>query len=207
MESLTALFEELGPDVELRHVVDDGLLSEIVAAGEVTPALRLRLLESFRSAADEGCDVIFSQCSSVGDVAAEAAKWVDAPVIRIDAPMAEEACRAGPRVGVLATLATTLDPTRRLLSDTATRIGMQIVIVPRLVEGAFELLEAGNRAAHDDRVLDAARALLGEVDCLVLAQGSMAAIVPRLGETRVPVLTSPRLGVERAVDVAREVAA
>ena len=41
----------------------------------------------------------------------------------------------------------------------------------------------------------------------VLAQGSMAAIVPRLGETRVPVLMSPRLGVERAVDVAREVAA
>ncbi len=204
VESLTALFEELGPEVELRHVVDEGLLPEIVAKGEVTPALRLRLLASFRSAADDGCDVIFSQCSSVGDVAEEATKWVDVPVIRIDTPMAEEACRAGPRVGVLATLTTTLDPTRRLLLDTAARVGARIVVVARLVEGAFDLLEAGDRAAHDDRVLDAARGLLGEVHCLVLAQGTMAAILPRLGQTRVPVLTSPRLGVKRAVEVARE---
>ena len=193
--------------MELRHIVDDGLLSEIIDQGEVTPPLRLRLLESFRAAADEGCDVIFSQCSSVGDVAQEAAERVDVPVIRIDVPMAERACRAGRVIGVLATLATTLDPTCRLLSDTAAKIGTQIVVVPRLVECAFELLEAGDQKAHDERVLDATRALLMEVDCLVLAQGSMAVVLPRLGETRVPVLTSPRLGVERAVEVAREAVA
>lgn len=207
MESLTELFEELAPDVELCHVVDDGVLSEVIAEGEVTPALRLRLLESFRSAADGGCDVIFSQCSSVGDVAAEAAKHVDVPVVRIDGPMAEQACQFGSRVGVLATLETTLDPTRRLLADTAARVGTRVIVVPRLVEGAFDLLQEGDRRGHDDRVLAAARSLLEEVDCLVLAQGTMATILPRLGETRVPVLTSPRLGVERAVAVARAVAA
>jgi hypothetical protein len=39
------------------------------------------------------------------------------------------------------------------------------------------------------------------VDVVVCAQGSMAAIEPLLGETPVPVLTSPRLGVNHALEV------
>ena len=73
----------------------------------------------------------------------------------------------------------------------------------QLVEGAFARLEAGDRAAHDDAVLDAIRKLTERVDVVVCAQGSMAAVLPRLGETAVPVLTSPRIGVAHAADVAR----
>ena len=203
VESLTELFAELGPEVEVRHEIEEGLLDAVIEAGEVTPALRDRLLERFRAAAAGGCDVIFSQCSSVGDVADAAARELGVEIVRIDAPMAEEACRAGGRVGVLATLPTTLAPTRDLLLATAERLGRRVEVETRVVEGAFARLEAGDRAGHDECVLVAARAMLEDVDCLVLAQGSMARVLPRLGDVPVPVLTSPRSGVARAVELAR----
>jgi aspartate/glutamate racemase len=207
VDALTALFEELGPDIALHHEIDEGLLEQVVVAGEVTPVLRERLLDRFRAAAATGCDVILSQCSSVGDVADEAARQLDVPIVRIDLPMAEQACRTGRRIGVLATLATSVEPTRHLLFATAERLDCEIEVETRVVDGAFERLEAGDREGHDDRVLAVAQELLEQVDCLVLAQGTMAAILPRLGATDTPVLTSPRAGVERAVKRAREAVA
>jgi aspartate/glutamate racemase len=203
VDSLTELFREIAPDVELRHRVEDGLLRDVIAEGGVTPALKERLLAHFHSAAADGCDVVFSQCSSVGGVADEAAALIDVPVVKIDTPMAEHACALGKRIGIVATLGTTLVPTRELVEQTARKHGVEVEIESLLVEGAFAQLEAGDRAAHDDAVLDAIRSLIARVDVVVCAQGSMAAVVPRLGETPVPVLTSPRLGVQRAVDVAR----
>jgi len=193
--------------VELRHEVEEGLLDGVIAAGGMTPALRERLLRRFRTAAEAGCDVIFSQCSSVGAVAEEARAELGVPVVRIDEPMAEEACRAGRWIGVLATLATTLVPTRALLVATAARLGREVEVETRVVEGAFARLEAGDRAGHDARVLAAARALLPQVDCLVLAQGTMAGVLPDLDAGATPVLTSPRSGVLCAIERAREAAA
>jgi len=40
---------------------------------------------------------------------------------------------------------------------------------------------------------------------VVCAQGSMVAILPALGETAVPVLTSPRAGVTHAVEELRKI--
>jgi aspartate/glutamate racemase len=207
LESLTGLFGEIGPDVVLRHVVDGGLLASVIAQGGVTPELRDRLLGRFRAAAAAGCDVVFSQCSSVGEVADEAARTLSVPVVKIDSAMAERACTLGSRIGVIATLATTLGPTCRLLTAAAHVQGVRVELVPELVPDAFALLERGEREAHDELVIAAVRALSQRSDVVVCAQGSTAAIVPRLGETRAPVLTSPRLGVERAVSLARREAA
>ena len=204
--TLAALFREIGPEVAVRHVVDGGLLASVIAQRGVSDELRARLLERFRAAADAGCDVVFSQCSSVGEVADEAARTLEVPVVKIDAAMAERACELGSRIGVIATLETTLGPTGRLVVEAARANGRSVDVVSVLVPDAFALLERGERDAHDERVLAAVRELAQRVDVVVCAQGSMAAILPRLGETRVPVLTSPRLGVERAVALARRLA-
>ena len=206
VESLTELFAEIAPDVELRHVVEDGLLAEVIAEGEVTPAARERLLRLFEAAAASGCDVVLSQCSSVGEVADDAAARVDVPIVKIDVPMAERACELGSRIGVVATLATTLGPTTRLIETVARAGGLDVEVEEVLVDDAFAQLERGDRAAHDALVIAAVRALAGRVDVVVCAQGSMAAIQPQLGELPAPVLTSPRLGLERAAALARRAA-
>ena len=110
--------------------------------------------------------------------------------------MARAAVAAGQRIGVLATLHTTLGPTTTLIQQTAARQGADVTVVSRVSEGAFALLQAGDVAGHDARVAASLRAMAPEVDVIVLAQASMAraleAVRADLGAT--PVLTSPELG-------------
>jgi len=203
VEQLSELFAELAPDIELHHIVDDSLLPEILAHGGVTEPVRRRLLSYFAAAEQTGADVVFSQCSSVGDVAAEAAVNASVPIVRIDAEMARLACAAGTRIGVLATLETTLGPTARLIEATAHELGREVRVEPLRVDGAFDLRAAGDFAGHDERVLAAVRDLAESVDIVVLAQGTMASIEPRLGPLASRVLSSPRLGAAAAVAAAR----
>jgi len=197
---LTELFAELAPQAQVRHIVDDTLLPEVLANCGVTPRVRTRMCEYYRNAELAGADLIFNQCSSVGEVADIASTLVSVPVIKVDTKMAEIACATGTKIGVVATLETTLGPTCRLIESTAARLGKQIEVTRCLVEGAFDKLIGGDRPKHNQMVLDAIRDLSQRIDVIVCAQGSMMAIVPDLGPTRVPVLTSPRLGVQSAAD-------
>lgn len=207
VDDLTGLFKEIGPDFEVRHVVDDSLLPEVLANGGVTNAVRSRIFAYYRAAEDMGADLVFNQCSSVGEAADIAAGLIQTPVVKVDERMAQVACESGPRIAVVATLETTMGPTCRLIEKTARAMGKEVEIQPLLVEGAFDELISGNRGKHNDMVLEAIRGALDKVDVVACAQGSMLAIVPELGETRVPVLTSPRLGVTAAVERLQEILA
>ncbi len=204
VDDLTRLFAELAPGVEVRHIVDDSLLDDVIDAGGVTPRIEKRIARYLAAAQDLASDVVLSQCSSVGEAVDEAARALSIPVVRIDARMADLACQSGTRVGIVATLDTTLGPTTRLIERAAKRLNRPIEIETVLVEGAFEALWMGQRPTHDDLVVEAVRALASRVDVIVCAQGSMAASVTRLGELSVPVLTSLRSGAEHALEVLRE---
>jgi len=118
--------------------------------------------------------------------------------------MARVAVEGGGRVGVLATVPSTLGPTTDLIRAAAKEAGQEVEVVPRVCEGAFAVLMSGDRERHDAMVGEGASALARDVDRIVLAQASMARLAPRLAEeTGVPVLASPRLGIE---DVARVLA-
>jgi len=69
-------------------------------------------------------------------------------------------------------------------------------VCERIAEGAFEALLKGDGARHDEILKRSIVELANEVDVVVLAQVSMARLVPALGTLRVPVLSSPRSGVE-----------
>ena len=68
-------------------------------------------------AVSDGADAVLNCCSSVGEVADAAqdiGRYTGIPIVRIDEEMCREAARLGKRVGVLATLPTTLEPTMQL---------------------------------------------------------------------------------------------
>ncbi|MCK9357193.1 MAG: aspartate/glutamate racemase family protein [Dehalococcoidia bacterium] len=201
MADLNRLFGEMAPGVTVRNIVDDSLLPEVLANGGVTPAVAKRLCQYAIQAEAAGASLIFNQCSSVGEVADMAAKMVKVPLVKIDERMAETACRTGSRIGVVATLPTTMGPTVRLIKRMAEKLGKKVTVTEELSAGAFEKLIAGDRKAHNDMVIASIRKLAEKVDVVVCAQGSMLALKPDLGETRVPVLMSPPLGVQHAAEV------
>jgi hypothetical protein len=117
--------------------------------------------------------------------------------------MADAAVTQGSTIGVLATAVTTLEPTQALVLDRAARLHRKVSVVPHLCVGAFDALVAGDRKTHDTRVSEGLLALAGKVDVVVLAQASMASVLagPNAPFIRVPVLSSPELGVQRLVAV------
>jgi Asp/Glu/hydantoin racemase len=201
--TFAALAEELVPGEEVFHVVDESLLGVTRRVGELTPQTSRRVLGHVLSAAEAGADLVVVTCSSIGPAVDESAPFSPVPVLRIDLPMADEAVRLGSRVGVLATLSTTLVPTAALVEQRARAAGKQVEVVSHLCEGAFDALSAGDRERHDELVRDGVRALSGRVDAIVLAQASMARVVDALPEEErtVPILSSPRLGMQRVAEL------
>jgi Asp/Glu/hydantoin racemase len=195
------LAAELAPGADVFHIVDETLLGNTRKAGKLTPTTRRRVLGYVESAAEAGADLVVVTCSSIGPAVDASRDFVDVPVLRIDEAMADEAVRIGSRIGVLATLSTTLEPTAQLVE----RRGRDVEVVARVCDGAFDALSAGDRDRHDELVRDGLRALIAEVDVVVLAQASMARVVETLDESErtVPILSSPRLGMERAVELLR----
>jgi Asp/Glu/hydantoin racemase len=205
--SLPAVFADLlraeVGDVDGVNIVDETLLRDTVDYG-LLPRIRSRVASYAAFAAESGAAAVLVTCSSIGEAAERARAEVDIPIYRVDEPMAEQAVTVGRRVGVLATLAATLQPTRDLLRRTAGDRGVACEIRESVCPGAFEALRAGEAGRHDEIVAAEARRLAGEVDVLVLAQASMARVVDGLpaGQIRVPVLSSPRSGVRQLRSVA-----
>lgn len=196
-EPLKAVFKELLPDVRLVNIIDDSLIGDVVRAGCVPPGAARRLIQYFHHAEELGADVILNTCSSVGEVADDARKLIGIPIVKIDDLMAWKAASGYERIGVLATLPSTLEPTMRLLRKKALEAAGEIQLTEGLAEGAFDALVAGRPEEHDRILLETAKRIAGRTDVLVLAQGSMARMEKALREaTGKPVLSSPRSGVE-----------
>lgn len=205
---LNNLAPELIPGVRLVNLVDDSLLRDTMAAGRVTPAVTRRLSQYMTIGQEMGAAMILNCCSSVGEASDVGAALLDIPVLKIDVAMAEQAVERASRIGVAATVQTTLDPTARLIEHTARAGGRQVTLIRGLCEGAFDALLAGDTALHDRIVSDTLVALAGEVDLIVLAQVSMARVAEGLGDrVAVPVLSSPRLGMERLAQCLSRLAA
>jgi Asp/Glu/hydantoin racemase len=193
-----ALCNKFIPGVKIFNIADDSLIKNTIACGALTPDTARRVVGYARSAEEAGADYIMFTCSSIGRAVETAAGLVNVPVLRVDQPMAAMALEKGNRIGIIATLSTTLDPTTDLVRRNALQVGKEIELFPHLCEGAFEALMAGDAETHDKLVGDALKAMSETVDVIVLAQASMARVVeanPSLAE-KLPILASPPIAME-----------
>jgi len=191
------------PHVDTFNIVDDSLVRAIGQRGSLTADIARRVASYIASAEAGGADVILVTCSSIGPAVEASAPFAAVPVLRVDQPMADLAVQTGRRVGVVATLPTTLNPTADLVNRRAALAGRNIALTARLCEGAFDALMSGDAARHDAMVAAALKELAQQVDVIVLAQASMARVVDTLAATdrRVPILASPALAIEHLATV------
>lgn len=193
-DPLQAVINKTLPDWRLINLVDDQIIGEVKLAGSPTQETYDRLISYYKAAEAMGADVILNTCSSVGDVVYEGRKVVNTPIIRIDEAMARKAVSDCSTIGVVATLRSTLDPTLRLLQIEADKMGKTITAVDGLADGAFQALIEGKPEVHDQMIADTVMKLAEKVDCILLAQASMARMEKKLNEmVNIPVYSSPQL--------------
>ena len=198
-----ALCKQHLPGVTIFHMVDESLIRDTIAHQKLRRLTIRRLIGMIESAEAAGATAVMVTCSSIGPAATLAQKVFDIPVFRIDDAMAEKAVAVGRRIGVLATLRTTLDPTMALLADKAAAADRSVEIAEGLCAKAFDAVLSGDTETHDRIVSDALLEMASKVDVIVLAQASMARVLNNLppGSVSIPVLSSPEPAILQAKDV------
>lgn len=195
--TFAGLVDEMAPQSGSTHVVDPALLVDAQTRGGVDAELRVRLRDRLHEAAI-GAGIVVCTCSTISGAAELLADEIGVPVIRVDRPMAERAVEIGPRIAVVAALASTIGPTTELLGSIAASTGRPVELREIVCADAWADFEAGHMDAYLDAIARAVDTVAAPVDVIVLAQASMAAVADR-ARTPVPILSSPRLAVAAAI--------
>lgn len=203
----TDLSQELLPeDVEILHIADEILLKTVLAQGGLSPFIYRRVAEHVSAAEQAGAHLVQLTCSSISPCADTAQMMVDIPVLKIDEPMVDRAVSLGTRIGVAATAPTTLKPTTELVYERAQGFEKEVVVDSVLCTGAYSALFSGDVQTHDRIVREHLVDLMSRNDVVLLAQASMARVADTIpaAEQVVPILSSPRLAMERARQVIQQ---
>ena len=202
---LKELCREIIPNVKVTQIIDESLIQEVNQNGGPTPFVKRRMFEYFRNAQELGVDLIVNQCSSVGEAADQIAPFLNVPILKIDEAMAEKAVQMGRKIAVVATVESTTGPSVRLIEKKAKELGKEVEVDLHLVEGAMMvLIEKNDAETHNRMVLGEVEKAAKENDVVVLAQGSMTVLLRLVSSIETPVLTSPRLCIERVKEILGE---
>lgn len=202
---------EIIPEVTVLHITDDtiqwaftrAMEEQGVAQEHIPPFNYYRVATYCRFLQEAGAHAILFGCSTMNRAVEYARPMIDIPVIAIDRPMMDKAVWIGRRVGLLATLDTTVPSSLRQLRNAAADAGREIEMVKIFVGEAFRAVRSGDQATHDRLLMEAIQAHQGRVDVIVMAQLSMSVLEKRIEEAgfRIPVLNSGREGFTRAREV------
>ena len=173
---------------------DPTIIAEAREHGFVTTQAGARLVALFIQAIQEDADIILNACSSVGELVDSVqplARYLGVPIVRVDEEMCRVAAVKADRIGVIGTLATTMEPTKQTILRVGREVGAHPKLIDGLIDGAFDLDEEGLKQA----ILEKALTIKNEVDCIVFCQGSMAYCADYVQEsTGIEVLASPKDG-------------
>lgn len=185
------------PDADIHNIIDEKLLSDVIRYGGVNRDIRRRMCLYVQAAESMGADYILNACSSVGEAFDTAEQLTAIPCLKIDQAMAETAVHAGHSVAVYGTVGTTLKPSADLIRKEAEKAGRRVEVTPYLIEGAFQVLAEKNVQKHNQMVKERIIQTHLSHDVIVLAQASMAVLVPELKELGKPILYSMESGIRR----------
>ena len=205
VDNFKAIFEKkLGNQpATIYNIVDDSILPRILNNGSISPEIVSTVYQHISSAEKMGSDLILVTCSSISEVVDMVSPLISVPVIKVDDVMTDEAIKIADTLGVVATIETTLNPTINQLRKKMAIAEKEIKIVPLLCSDAYKaLINENNPEKHDLLLYKAIEEIIEDVDAIVLAQASMARLLPKLKKlTNKPILTSTESGIERAINI------
>lgn len=198
--------DEMLPGVEIMHFGDDTVQRDNMAVpvGTIPKVNFFKFATYARFLEEAGVNMILLACSTFNQAVTHARPMISVPLLQIDRPMMDLALEKGSKIGLLATLPSTVPFSELLLKQAAAEKGKDVSIKTILNKEAFATLRAGDVKKHNEMLLEDIDALSGEVDAIVMAQVSMSALEKDLGKTRVPVYNSGRTGFAKVRDMLLE---
>ena len=161
-------------NIETYNILDDSLLVGTRKYGRMTDEIASRVYNYAKAAENSGANGIIVTCTSVNEATQMIQPFLNIPMIGIEEPVAEQVVKNGKKIGVIGTIPTSPTAIDRTIMKKAQEMGKEIEIIDYVVEGAFDILQSGDRAKHDQMVCDTLYKAAGEVDVIAFAQISMS---------------------------------
>lgn len=198
MEPVKAAMARLWPEAEAVNLLDDGLSLDRAKEGdELSPGLIERFVAFGHYAQRIGADGILATCSAFGPAIDRVAEELTIPVVKPNEAMFRAALAAGARIGMLATFAPSVPTMEAEFRDFAREEGVTSKLETFVVPDAIELLRAGDAAAHN-RLVGEAAPRLADQDAIMLAHFSTSRAADAVrAKVNVPVFTAPDAAVQR----------
>ena len=193
------LTHEIAPKIPIQHVVNESLLEQARQMG-ITPVLEQQVYEQLDAVTNDA-QVVLCTCSTIGGIVETFDGQFPAKLIRIDRPLAEHVLQLGNRIIITAAVESTLEPTRQLFEEVAAQRNPSAELIDAPCTGAWQYFEVGDLPAYYLAIADHLKEIQTLGDVIVLAQASMAPAVEFVSEIPVPILSSPRIGMQEAVRV------
>lgn len=196
VQPILEAFREHAPEATVLHFMDEALISELNEFGTVTPSMLRRLLHVVEKADESRVDGILLTCSSFTPYVPLIRNFFETPIQSADYSMLEQAVDSGERIAVIATVEKAGPTTEQLLKEIADERKKTVEIHTEIISEAFNALQNGEAARHDQIIQQKVSELSVNNDVVVLAQFSMARALKGLEERPRPVLTSPEVSVK-----------
>ncbi len=194
------------PEAELLQYMDEGLLQLAKEEG-LSESCYQRLRNWIGLSYQDGAQAILLTCSIFTPFVERLRQEVPLPVVGIDEAMFDRAVSLAGRIEIIATIESAAKTTRTQLEERAKPSGTELDLNTTFVPQAFEDLDAGRSERHDERIRKAIRNCIEGADAVILAQASMAHLASDFPEYKIPILSSPRLAVERLLSLSKPVEA
>jgi len=165
-----------GQDLQINHVLDEGILRRLATLGRITPEIIDWLTQMVASTQDIGAELAVVSCSSLSPCVNEVRERLQIPVLKVDEPMMDYAVQHADRIGLVMTNPTTEAPSQQLFAEVTRKSGRSATLVTELCPGAFAKLSGGDIEGHDAEVVEVIERLIDKVDLIMLAQISIARV-------------------------------
>jgi len=183
-------FDEEFPEAEVINVLDESLLVDF--DDQLTPDLRRRITNIIGYCQDNKADAIGLACSVYAPVVESAKDLVHVPLVSSYGPVMADAVTAGPRIGLIASVASTMQDSKYYLHLAADEAGVEIEPQLCLAEDLITVMRAEGQAGLERRLEEEVLKIASKVDVVLLTQFSFAAALAHLEKVSpIPVLSAP----------------
>ena len=183
-------FDEEFPEAEVINVLDESLLVDF--DDQLTPDLRRRITNIIGYCQDNKADAIGLACSVYAPVVESAKDLVHVPLVSSYGPVMADAVTAGPRIGLIASVASTMRDSKYYLHLAADEAGVEIEPQLCLAEDLITVMRTEGQSGLERRLEEEVLKIASKVDVVLLTQFSFAAALAHLEKVSpIPVLSAP----------------
>ncbi|MCJ8312570.1 MAG: hypothetical protein HRU38_05495 [Saccharospirillaceae bacterium] len=198
INTFNTILADLAPQLTINHIVDESLLTYAQQHG-VDSVLKQKVNTMLAELSLQS-KVIVITCSSIGAIAENIGQLNGCVIQRIDRAMADFSVQNGNNILVVASLESTLTPTHDLLKSSVLTIGKTPKFTVQCIDNAWDNFVKGDMEAYYADIIKVLKLSEQKYDLIVLAQASMAGVESSV-ELSIPLVSSPILGVKKAISV------